>query len=169
MKNLAHRLEEIKTELKDNLGRIFWSMKNNPVYRVYLHHAIVDDKPEEFEQFVQEYYPENRNAALDELHALKEKIRKVSSDEAREIFEKNGVNLLRSDIHFMEEDAIFTMYKLDAYTNREKYIQEESVDYVDTFTDTDYILQTKKDIYLNTVEVYQEKIETIFVVDKSKQ
>lgn len=168
MKDLKSRLEAFDREIQDSSGKNFWSLEDSPVYRVYLHHAILDDKYEELEKFIDTYYPDHKEVAMEEYNSIKPKVKKVSKEEAKALFDKNGITLLRADVHFMDEDAIFTMFKLDEYTRLEKYTHEESLSYVNTFTDTDYILQTRDSIYLNIEDIYKEEVETVFVPEKAQ-
>lgn len=168
MKDLKSRLEAFDKEIEESSGKNFWSLEESPVYRVYLHHAILNENHEELEKFIDTYYPDHKALAMEEYNSLKPKIKKVNKEEAQAIFDKNGITLLRADVHFMDEDAIFTMLKLNEFTRSEKYTQEESVSYVHTYTDTDYILKTRDTIYLNVEDIYKEEVDTVFVAAKAQ-
>ena len=43
MKDLKSRLEAFDKEIEESSGKNFWSLEESPVYRVYLHHAILNE------------------------------------------------------------------------------------------------------------------------------
>lgn len=61
-----------------------------------------------YADYLAQKFPDRLEEALSSYDATAANLLKLTKTEAKAIFETNGVNLLRSDISMLEQDAIFT-------------------------------------------------------------
>ncbi|MFD2969613.1 hypothetical protein [Sphingobacterium bambusae] len=61
-----------------------------------------------YADYLAQKFPDRLEEALSSYDSTAANLFKLTKTEAKAIFKKNGVNLLRSDISMLEQDAIFT-------------------------------------------------------------
>lgn len=101
----------------ENLDRKFGFINNpedfdfnlSPERIAYRNEALRTKDRDLYTAYLADHFPNEMAAELKRFDELLPKIRRVSKDEAEDIFRAKGINLLQADFSAKDEDSIFKM------------------------------------------------------------
>jgi len=110
---LEERLKYFDNHFHYNQRPELFAFDISPERIAYRNEALRRGDREIYAKYLAEKYAKQLEKEMESFDLTAKKLVKISKDEASKLFEKYQVNLLKSDISFMDNDAIYSMYKAD--------------------------------------------------------
>ncbi|MGO1868648.1 MAG: hypothetical protein ACTIJ2_12075 [Sphingobacteriaceae bacterium] len=106
---LEDRLEKLNRSFgfKENPEDFNFSI--SPERVVYRNEALRTGNRDLYAGYLADRYPEEMTREMEQYDITAGRLVKLGKEEAIEYFDDNKINLLRSDLHFEDDDAIFSM------------------------------------------------------------
>ena len=105
-------------------------------------------------KYLTEKYADKLEKEMERYDLAAQNLVKVDRDSANELFNSFQVNMLKSDISFLDNDAIYTMYKVSP-ESIELLLEGYREDLIDVFVPINEVFQNgRKEIYLDKTGIY---------------
>jgi hypothetical protein len=93
-------------QFRDNPREFDWSF--HPERIIIRNEALRADNTELYQRYLKAAFADKCDVEMESFALVKRYLQHVSGEEAFQLLRDSGVNILRSDIHWEEDDAIFT-------------------------------------------------------------
>lgn len=113
MPTLEQRVEDLNRKFGFRENPEDFNFELNPERIAYKNEALRKKDRNLYAGYLADNYPKQMEKELQDFDTRANKIRYISKDEAEQLFEQNKINLLKSDLHFRDADAIFQLKKVD--------------------------------------------------------
>lgn len=151
---LTERLNIFENHFKFKEQPELYEFEISPEKIAYRNEALRNGDRDLYLNFLTERYADKLEKEMESFDNVAKNLVKIDRDSARNLFKSYEVNLLKSDISFLEEDAIFSMYKVNP-ESIEVLIDGYREDLIDVFAPINDVFNNgRSEIYLDKSGIF---------------
>ncbi len=153
---LDERLEKFNEHFHYKEQPELFEFDMSPEKIAYRNEALRTADRDLYLKYLTNRYSEKLQKEMQSFDLSAKNLVKIDKASAIELFKRYEVNLLKSDISFLEEDAIYNMYKVSP-KSIEFLLEGYREDLIDVFAPIDEVFQNgRNEIYLDKSGVYSK-------------
>ncbi|WP_099368079.1 hypothetical protein [Sphingobacterium sp. 1.A.4] len=153
---LKERLEKFNVHFQYKEQPELYDFDLSPEKIAYRNEALRTGDRDLYLNYLTDKYSDKLDKEMESFDLSAKNLVKIERDSANELFKRYQVNILKSDISFLDDDAIYSMYIVDP-EKMDYLLEGYREDLIDVFAPIDEVFPNgRNEIYLDKSGIYSD-------------